>query len=264
MIKKIIITLLLIISLIGIITSSYNIFKWKKDNAKTQKQIEVQKEEAEVKEEFILVENNDNNVTTNKDNNKSSENVSFLTVNIKKLQQTNSDIKGWIKVNGTKIDYSFVQTDNNSFYLKHSVDKSNSKAGWVFMDFRNNLKELDKNTILYAHGRADGSMFGSLRKTLKNDWLNNKDNHYIKLTTEYDKMIWKVFSVYSINETDDYLSTNFPINYDKFLDMIKNRSIYDFNETLNEDDKIITLSTCKNNKVRIVMHAKLIKIEPYN
>lgn len=157
-----------------------------------------------------------------------------------------------------------MQTDNNTFYLNHSVDKTISKAGWVFMDFRNNLKELNQNTIVYAHGRADGSMFGSLRKTMKNNWLENSNNHYIKLTTEYNKTIWKVFSIYSINETSDYLGINFPVDYDKFLDMIATRSIYNFNETLSINDKIITLSTYQNNTIRIVMHAKLVKIEPYN
>ena len=249
MLKKIIITFILILCLTGILISSYNIIIWKKDNNKTEEKVEEQKIESEVKEEIISTENKD---------------LTFIDVNIKKLQDTNEDIKGWIKVNGTNIDYSFVQTDNNSFYLKHSVDKSYSKAGWVFMDFRNELENFNKNTILYAHGRADGSMFGSLRTTLNDEWLNNKDNHYVKLTTEYNKTIWKTFSVYSINETSDYLSVNFSKDYDKFLNMIKDRSIYNFNVPLDINDFIITLSTCKNNKVRIVLHAKLIKIEPNN
>lgn len=268
MIKKIILTLLLIISIIGIVISSYNIILWKKDNNIVEEQVEEQKKEAEIKEE-IIIDKEDNNfnikTTTKNDNSNQKNNVlSFLTVNIKNLQQTNPDIKGWIKVNGTNINYSFVQTDNNTFYLKHSVDKSYSKAGWVFMDFRNELEELDKNTIFYAHGRADGSMFGSLRKTLKNDWLKDENNHYVKITTEYNKTIWKVFSVYSINKTSDYLSVNFSNDYDNFLKMITDRSIYNFKEDLNENDKIITLSTCQNSTVRIVLHAKLIKIETNN
>lgn len=249
MIKKIIIGIILVISLIGISISSYKIIIWKNENSKTEKIAKEQKKVADVKEEEIISE---------------VDNYSFINVNIKKLQTKNPDTKGWIKVNGTDVDYSFVQTDNNTFYLNHSVDKTNSKAGWVFMDFRNNLKELDKNTIIYAHGRADGSMFGSLRKTMNNDWFKDTNNHYIKLTTEYNKTIWKVFSIYSINETSDYLSINFPKDYDKFLDMITKRSVYNFKENINTNDKIITLSTCQNNTVRIVMHAKLIKIEPYN
>ena len=42
--------------------------------------------------------------------------------------------------------------------------------------------------------------------------------------------------------------------------MIKNRSIYDFNTNVTTSDKIITLSTCyKNNKNKLVVHAKLLK-----
>ncbi len=53
----------------------------------------------------------------------------------------------------------------------------------VFLDYRDNL-ESDKNLIIYAHGRLDKNMFGSLKDTLKANWLNNKDNHIIKMSTE--------------------------------------------------------------------------------
>lgn len=31
------------------------------------------------------------------------------------------------------------------------------------MDYRNDINNLDRNTILYAHGRLNGTMFGSLK-----------------------------------------------------------------------------------------------------
>ena len=47
----------------------------------------------------------------------------------------------------------------------------------------------------------------------------------------------------------------------KFLNELKSRSIYEFNADLNENDKILTLSSCYNNELRVVLHAKLIKRE---
>ena len=43
--------------------------------------------------------------------------------------------------------------------------------------------------------------------------------------------------------------------------MLQNRSKFKFDVSLNEEDKILTLSTCYNNNEKMVVHAKLIKKE---
>ena len=91
---------------------------------------------------------------------------------------------GWIKVDGTDIDYPFVQTTDNSYYLNHSFTKEENKSGWIFLDYRNNINNLDKNTIIYGHSRYDSSMFGSLRNALKKSWFNNTENREIHLYTK--------------------------------------------------------------------------------
>ena len=50
----------------------------------------------------------------------------------------------------------------------------------------------------------------------------------------------------------------------KMFNMIKDRSIYNFGVDLDEDDKILTLSTCYRESDRVVLHAKLIKMEVKN
>lgn len=87
---------------------------------------------------------------------------------------------------------------NNSYYLNHSFDQSNNNAGWVFLDYHNHLNNLDNNTILYAHGRLDTTMFGSLKNLLKSSWYDNPDNYLIKLSTPTSNSLWQVFSVYHI------------------------------------------------------------------
>ena len=106
-------------------------------------------------------------------------------------------------------------------------------------------------------------MFGSLKKILTNGWLDNSDNHVIKLSTEYENTLWQVFSVYHIETTNDYIQVNFS-NDSRFLEfanMLKNRSEYNFNTELIESDKILTLSTCYSDSEKLVLHAKLIKRE---
>ena len=44
------------------------------------------------------------------------------------------------------------------------------------MDYRNKFDGTDNNLVTYAHNRKDGSLFGTLKNILKEDWQNNKEN----------------------------------------------------------------------------------------
>lgn len=186
-------------------------------------------------------------------------NLKFIDVDINKLKTFNPDTIGFIKVMGTNINYPFVQTLDNDYYLNRSYDKTYNNAGWIFLDYRNNEFN-DKNTIIYGHGRINGTMFGSLKDTLKSSWQNNKDNYIIKISTEKENSIWQIFSVYKIATTSDYLQTTFSDNeFESFINLIKGRSSYNFETNITNEDKVLTLSTCYNDNDKMVVHAKLIK-----
>ena len=185
--------------------------------------------------------------------------LKFIDVDINKLKTFNPDTIGFIKVMGTNINYPFVQTLDNDYYLNRSYDKTYNNAGWIFLDYRNNEFN-DKNTIIYGHGRINGTMFGSLKDTLKSSWQNNKDNYIIKISTEKENSIWQIFSVYKIATTSDYLQTTFSNNeFESFISLIKGRSSYNFETNVTNEDKVLTLSTCYNDNDKMVVHAKLIK-----
>ena len=187
--------------------------------------------------------------------------ANLIDTNINSLKQKNSDTVAYLKVNGTTIEYPVVQTNDNEYYLKRSFDKSPSQAGWIFLDYRNDINKLNKNNIIYGHNMLNQTMFSPLTKMLNKDFFNNDNNTYINLTTQNKSNIWKIFSVYVTNPNTYYISTDFSSNdeYMKFLNNITSKSIYNFNETINTTDKILTLSTCTNlNTKRLVVHAKLI------
>ena len=190
--------------------------------------------------------------------------VPFLEVDFTDLLKQNKDTICWIKVEGTSINNVVVQTTNNDYYLTHSFNHEINKAGWIFSDYRNNFDNLNDNTIIYGHRRLDGTMFGPLIDILTEEYLNNINNHIIKISTPNNNYIFETISVYTIDKESYYITSNFsqPENYLEFLNTLKNRSIHDFNTTLDANDKILTLSTCYNNfGKRIVLHAKLIKKE---
>ena len=259
-VKKITINFYKIFLIIMLIISSFKLLSWKNFSNKTKKQIEIISQ-------IVNIETNDNiesdeNVNDTRKSNSYWDYVysHFNNIDFEELKLINQDVKGWLCVKGTNINYPFVQASDNKYYLKHSFDKSYNTAGWLFLDYRNNLIK-NKNTILYAHGRTDKTMFGTLRNTLSKSWLTNKNNHIVTTLLEKKKLLnWQIFSVYHIKTTSDYLTTDFNNDneYQTFLNMLLKRSIYNFNVKLNINDKIITLSTCYNTNEKLVLHAKLI------
>ena len=185
----------------------------------------------------------------------------LISVDFAELQKKNSDTVAYLKVNGTNINYPVVQTTDNKFYLNHAFDKTLNSAGWVFMDYRNNANELQDNTIIYAHGRTNSTMFGSLKNVFKNNWFANTDNYVINLSTPTQNTLWQVISVYQIPTETYYLTSSFGTkeSFQNFLDTIMSRSKYDFKTTVDTNDKILTLSTCANSSDKVVLHANLIK-----
>ncbi len=262
-IKNVIIRILLLISCIMFIIEVANILTWYFDNDKIDKQIDNIEKIVDVKE----IDDTDNIELSEQDNEIPKEDpywdyikMNMIDVDLSKLKTSNQNVIGWIQVNGTNINYPFVQAKDNKYYLTHSFDKSTNKAGWVFLDYRNNSTN-NRNTILYAHSRVDKTMFGSLKNILSNGWLNDKNNYVIKISTPKENTLWQVFSVYHIPTTNDYLQTKFT-SEDQFLDFVnklKNRSAHDFKTTINKKDHILTLSTCYSNNEKLVLHAKLIK-----
>lgn len=261
--KNVFLALFVLICLVGLGTSLFNIIKWKIEAKTTNNQIETAQK---VVKPVEIIDNDKIEIIEQEkvpldDPYWEYVQMNLIDVDFNDLKNINPSTIGWIQVNGTNINYPFVQTNDNKYYLNHSFNKSKNSAGWVFMDYRNNISVLDKNTIIYAHGRLDNTMFGSLKNILTSGWLNNKNNYIVKLSTEYENNLWQVFSIYKIKTTNDYLQISFISNesFLEFTDKLIKRSNFNFNTKVNENDKILTLSTCYNEKEKVVLHAKLIK-----
>ena len=263
--RKWVIVVFLIFFLIIFSFSAYKVYSWYNDNK------EVDNISDDVLKNTKVKEKKDNNNTENVNPPEDISNdywdyikMNLLEVDFNELLKKNPDTVGWIQVKGTNINYPIVQTTDNSYYLTHAFDKTKNEAGWVFMDYRNDAVNFNQNTILYAHSRLTGSMFGSLKNILESSWYTNKNNHIIRLSTPTENTMWQVFSVYTIPKESYYITPNFNSNeaYQEFLNTMKSRSEVEFSAEVNTNDKILTLSTCKDNfGNRVVMHAKLIKRE---
>ena len=202
-----------------------------------------QKTASEIQELYHHQQDSDNNDSkVAEEDNKFSE-----------LLKINSEICGWISISGTRIDYPVLQGNKNEthFYLDHNYKREKSKYGSIFLDPICQLSENPKNCVIYGHHMADGQMFADLMKFSSLDFY--KQNPLISFETIYDRNAkWKIFSVFKTNTLASqgkifyYVVSDFADN-NSFLDyvsQVRKRSLLDIPVDVNENDKLITLSTC--------------------
>ncbi len=223
--------------------------------------IKVNQKKTEEENPLDVIEPGDEDLTTTTTTTTTVYDIQYEKV-FSTLQEINKDTIGWLTVNNTRIDYPVVQAKDNDYYLRRDYYQNKNRHGWIFMDYRNNPDELNENTIIYGHNLANQTMFGTLRYALNSYWYKKSANQIITFNTPNENMKFQIFSIYTIPTTNDYLDITFPTTdaYQTYIDLVKGRSIYDFNIEVTTDDKILTLSTCANgNDKRLVIHAKLIK-----
>ncbi len=245
------------------IFSAYKLIVWQLDNNKINN---LSSEIDNISNgEFI----NDEGEAFNPPNDKDSDywyyiGLPFYNVDFDELLKKNKDTVAFIHMENNNINYPVVQTNDNSYYLTHAFDKSYNDAGWVFLDYRNNIDSLSFNNIIYGHGRLNKTVFGSLKDTLDKKWQSNKDNLAIYISTPKENMVFQIFSIYTIKSESYYISTSFDNEKDKskWLDTMIQRNTSSINTSVDTNDKILTLSTClDNNGGRVVVQAKLIKTQ---
>lgn len=191
--------------------------------------------------------------------------------NLKKLQEINPEICGWIKIDDTNIDYPVLyKAGDTDYYLSHNYKKENSRYGSITVDARCTDGVKSKNVILHGHHMKDGQMFANLMKFGDVSFCRNHQT--IRFDTFEKNGLWKVFAVFKAStlpeqgEVFNYYITKFSnkIDFNKYIKEIRKRSLIDFPIDVKYSDRLLTLSTCSYEKKgfrTIVMARKLRKNE---
>lgn len=168
----------------------------------------------------------------------------------KDLLNINPEIKGWIKIENTIIDYPVVQSDELEFYLNHNYKKEPSRYGSIFIDSKCKDGVSSKNVILHGHNMRNGEMFAGILDLADLDFY--KSSPIIEFNSTEQKNKWKIISVFKTNtlpehgEIFNYLAISF-MNDNSFLDYVYNvklRSLIETGIDVKESDQLLTLSTC--------------------
>ena len=241
--RKIVYTIITILLISLVLISSYLIFKEKKQNEKQENTFE------------DLIEIVEKNI----------ENQEERKIDINKLYEENKDIVGWLKIDNTTINYPIMQNINDpNYYLHRDFYKNYSSYGTPYMAKQCNLNS--DNIVIYGHHMKNNKMFGELEKYKSKDFYNNhKIITFTTLEKEYSYEIFAVFktTVYTKNTFRYYENINFENKkmYDDFINICKDKSLYQTGIEIKDKEKLITLSTCEysNKNSRLVIVARKIK-----
>ena len=170
------------------------------------------------------------------------------------LYKMNSDIIGWIKIEGTNINYPVMQTqDDPEFYLRRNFDKEYSISGTPFMDASSDIFIPTCNWMIYGHHMKDGTMFRDVTKYANRDFY--EEHKIIEFDTIYKggQGKYEVIAAFyaEIKNADDnsfkyyqYAGITTEESFNEYVAGVKAKSVYDTGVEAEYGDQLITLSTC--------------------
>lgn len=196
-----------------------------------------------------------------------------------RLYSENNDSVGWVRIDGTSIDYPVLRGEDNKKYERANFYGEYDRRGSIFMDNRNtigrNRGDLSKVTVLWGHHLTeDMTIFADVEKYMDVEYY--KAHPVIEMDTLFEDYQWKVFACFTANTEpeddggnlfyywDPYISDN---DTPGFINECVNRSWFvnpalDYQTT----DKILCLSTCTYilnkddyHSIRCVLMARLVR-----
>ncbi|MDE6926983.1 MAG: class B sortase, partial [Acetatifactor sp.] len=165
---------------------------------------------------------------------------------------SNDDMRAWIRIPGTNIDYPVMWTpEDEQYYLYRDFDGSENQNGCLILDTDSCVDPLTTNLIIHGHNMKSGAMFGHLTDYRQETFY--QEHKDIILYTEECQRNYEVIAVFPsqvFRKSDDvfkfyqFFQADTQEEFDDFYNNIKEMSLYDTGVTAEFGDHFITLSTC--------------------
>lgn len=197
--------------------------------------------------------------------------------NLSYYQSLNSDVKAWLKIPGTNINYPVLQNaSEDHYYLHRGLDRGQSYYGVLWTQTATRFgggDSLSSNNVIYGHNwkncrwnaapstyYAGQQMFESLLSYHYTSWAEQYP--YIYYSTPSEEMAFVIFACFYTEGSDWYI--NAEGNIDGVISGAQSRSRHNFGVDVNSSDKLLTLSTCtryygNTDNQRFVVMARLLR-----
>lgn len=166
------------------------------------------------------------------------------------VYELNSDMVGWIHIDGTNIHYPVVQTpDKPNYYLRRDFYGEHDTHGCIYAAEPCDINKPSDNITIYGHRMRDGTMFAALEQYQKKSfWEEHPYIQFDTLTEHHTYQILYTFIIESSVNMDfqyhTFVDATDPETFDSFITHCKALALYDTALTAAYGDKLITLSTC--------------------
>lgn len=183
------------------------------------------------------------------------------------LYALNSDLVGWLRIDGTNINYPVMQSpEDPNYYLYRDFYKNSSKGGCLYAQAECDINSPSDNITIYGHNTRGGAiMFNALNGyTRKSFWESHR---YIQFDTLTEHHTYEIIAVFKTSANLDegypyhrFVDAGSEEEFNEFVEKCKALAFYDTGVTAGYGDKLITLSTCEYtlNNGRLAVVAKRI------
>lgn len=160
------------------------------------------------------------------------------------LRMNCPDVVGWIRIEGTVIDYPVARGEDNLFYLSHLPDRTANSAGSIMMDCACDPGFGSIVSILHGHHMRSGAMFGDLDEYAAEAYFQAHPT--LRLFTPEGDFDVEIFAACTVDGRDFGYPTDFADEaaFNAFVADLQFRTGYDTGASAQWGDRVLLLSTC--------------------
>lgn len=168
------------------------------------------------------------------------------------LYEENPETIGWIKIDGTHVDYVVMYTpEDPEKYIHLDFEEKYSYGGLPFLDANTNLDPESQNLLIYGHNMRDGSQFASIMNYQRQKYW--EEHRYIKYTTLYEERVYEIIAAFpdkvyrkqdEVFKFYQFIDPETEEEFNEGIEYFKKKTPYTIDATAEFGDSLITMVTC--------------------
>ena len=167
-----------------------------------------------------------------------------LEIDFEALGAVNADTVAWLHIPSLQISYPVVYAADREYYISHTFEGASNGNGTIFMESFNHPDFSDRNTFLYGHNSADGSMFGNLHTLSYEDAARDRDPFFYVYLKNGEIRKYRPYSFYVTTENSESFRTIDDASYDEYVRLTKREAQKKTDAEFADRPDLLTLSTC--------------------